>query len=720
MTNRSPLSLLQISLRQIGALLIGVLLFGVLALGVLACGGKKSTTPGDGPGDGTTQTDEERAATLGVIHGIVEAQIPNGLNPPAGANAAIAAALDAMPELAEAEEVPGGVWARFHDNEELFIFNSRFENDVPADAEGPDSADYLASPTAPPDRQLRPEESGGTPRTAGVFRSALGVPSSKKARLINTMGSNFQNSIPTIRPWLINAGYDVNVQLDGSVEGLRNLNGDGLIYFSGHGLPGKGSAAHMALWTTTPMTKDTVALYRPEVKAGLLAYGDGYTDRLPPPFPGGVPLVVKENRIVITEKFVEKYWRPAPGALLYMDACVSNDARLKNVCLGDQVKASAYIGWTDVTFDDMSTASVRFFFDRALGANSYGPFRTPPQRPFDGQSIMTAMAQLKRKNGFPFDTSVKALAFGVASPIHPVAKLVLSLRAGETSPVLRPGIASARIAEITSNGWLELVGSFGNTPGTVTLGGQQLTVQSGGWEPTRIRCNRPPDSGTGATGDLVVTVNGHASNPRRITGWDVTCNVHWQEFGPPCDACQWDATWRGLLRADADQVRPGPEQAPRRGVQTSSATAGQQLTFDSASGAYRIRLDISYDITWSLGSAANTPAIGVCLGWLPTERYKGLCFELDGINRRITLQPTWLTTGVNALHVPVDGQTGTYTGNQPVFTAFSGNFASNGGVAALDDSYTLHGGEKPIGSLHTVLRWQSAAAINPPSAQTPK
>jgi hypothetical protein len=276
-----------------------------------------------------------------------------------------------------------------------------------------------------------------------------------------------------------------------------------------------------------------------------------------------VSLVLRENRIVITEKFVEKYWRPSPGALLYMDACVSDDARLKSICLGDKVKASAYVGWTAVTYDDMSTASARFFFDRALGANSYGPFRNPPQRPFDGAAVMTAMGTVKRKNGFPFDTSVKAFGYGVITPFTPVAKLVMSLRAGETSPVLRPGIASVSIAEISSNGWLDISGSFGNTPGTVTLGGQPLTVQSGGWQPTKIRCNRPPDSGAGATGDLVVTVNGHASNPRRITGWDVTCTVHWQEFGPPCESASGTPPARPAARRRR-QCGPGPEQAPPR------------------------------------------------------------------------------------------------------------------------------------------------------------
>ena len=106
------------------------LLLCVLALGAFACGGKKSTNPGPGPGDGSTQTDAERVATLNVVHNLVVARIPNPLNPPEGANAAIATALRAMPEFAEAEEVPGGVWARFQDDEQLYIFNNRFENDT--------------------------------------------------------------------------------------------------------------------------------------------------------------------------------------------------------------------------------------------------------------------------------------------------------------------------------------------------------------------------------------------------------------------------------------------------------------------------------------------------------------------------------------------------------------------------------------------------------------
>ena len=160
--------------------------------------------------------------------------------------------------------------------------------------------------------------------------------------------------------------------------------------------------------------------------------------------------------------------------------------------------------------------------------------------------------------------------------------------------------------------------------------------------------------------------------------------------------------------------------APRTGVISSSATTAQQLAMDAASGAYRIRLDTSYDVTWSLGTVGNTPPLGVCLGYAPTERYKGLCFQLDSGARTLLLQPTWVTTGVNALYVPVSNDGGTYAGTQPVYTNFMGNFAGNGANGHLDGGFNLQGGEKPIGTLQTVLRWQSASAQNPPNAAAPK
>jgi hypothetical protein len=274
------------------------------------------------------------------------------------------------------------------------------------------------------------------------------------------------------------------------------------------------------------------------------------------------------------------------------------------------------------------------------------------------------------------------------------------------------------IAEISSPGWLQLVGDFGSTPGTVLFNNQPLHVQSGEWSNSRIRCDRPSDS-AGFSGDVVVEVGGHRSNPRRVTGWDVECSIHWQEFGADCPACQWDATWRGKLRADVDLVRGRPETRPRHSTQSSSATTAQQLMFDAASGTYRIRLDTQYDVTWSVGSTGSLPVIGVCPGYFPLPAYTGLCFTIDSGNHRITLQPTFETKAINAFYVPVSGS-GDHAGSQPAFANFYGNTPGRGGTATLDSGHHIIEGEQPGGPGQSVLRWTGAAPQHPPLASSPK
>lgn len=700
-----------------------IVLAGVLACTLAACARERVAEPGDDGAPGTSQTAAERVASVARIVDLVGTIIPDHLDPPEDADAQIVVALRKLPELDDVEAVPGGVWAQFDDGEELFIINSRGETAFPDDAGGPDSSDYLgetpgagglvfAGREVAMDPGVAEQGWGPPPGTREHDAASSSIPSSKRARLINTMGTAFINSVPVLRPWLTNAGYDVVVPSDGSVETLRGVTGDGVVYFSGHGQIGPD---HVALWTTTPMDTNTVRRYRAEIASGHLTYGIAAVDRLPPPFPGGVGLTIRDKHLLVTERFVRDHWRPAPGALIYLDACHSFDHRLVDVLLHAPVNTEAVIGWTDTTFDDLSTASTRFYFDRVLGANATPPYRNPPQRPFDGASVLSAMAVVKRKNGLTFDTSAKLLA-GI--PVPPIAKLQLRTRGTESTHVLRPSIAAAGIQELADPGWLELTGDFGSTPGTVRFNGQSLPVQAGEWSSRRIRCDRPPD-GAGFSGEIVVEVGGHRSNPRRITGWNLDCSIHWQEFGPTCPDCQWDATWRGALRADVDLVRSRPETRPRHGIRTTSATTAQQLVFDAVHGSYRIRLDTEYDVSWSRGSAGTLPVIGVCTGYLPRPTYVGFCFMADPGGGQITLQPAFETKAINALYVPVTGS-GDQAGVQAAFANFFGNSPGRSGVATLDSGYHIIEGEQPGGLGQSILRWTGAAPQHPPLPTLPK
>jgi hypothetical protein len=151
---------------------------------------------------------------------------------PAGSDR-IVAALSAMSDFASVGTYHDNVFARFADGELLIIVNNRGAGD---NTEAGETAEaQLKSGIAErikksDDARLR-EAAGPRAQSSDQAR----VPSSKKAILINTMGSAYRDSTNLFGGWLTGAGYDAS-NVEGTVEGLRTGVRDvGVLYISAHG-----------------------------------------------------------------------------------------------------------------------------------------------------------------------------------------------------------------------------------------------------------------------------------------------------------------------------------------------------------------------------------------------------------------------------------------------------------------------------------------------------
>lgn len=79
------------------------------------------------------------------------------------------------------------------------------------------------------------------------------------------------------------------------------------------------------------------------------------------------------------------------------------------------------------------------------------------------------------------------------------------------------------------------------------------------WSPDFIIADLPR-TGTGSTGDVVVHVGNHASNPRRLKRWQGTLRYTWQDIGTLRLMAEMDVD----VRMDAAPIRQKPGQKPFR------------------------------------------------------------------------------------------------------------------------------------------------------------
>jgi len=388
--------------------------------------------------------------------------------------------LKSRPEIADAGiSEDSCIWGRFKDGRELLIVNNR----------NPNAHSRKAS--------LLKNHS----HTTRALRN--GLPGSKKAVLLNGLGTCYVNVTEELSAMLTDKGYDVSIG-EASVDRFLHLRDDfpGVLFVSSHGGTAQGTEPY-ALWTTTEVNKTNDAALATYLAEGSLRYMFAEQDERP----DGECEDAKHYGV--TTKFVQKYITCSANSLVYLDACTSAGAGgvMRSAWL--RQGASLFVGWTRSVDSDFSVEASQFVFDRMLGTNSFLP-ETDAKPPLDYQAVKTEMSTHTPRLDLytEADNNVTVAVELVFIPNDPQFT-------NSTAPVGDLGLLAPSIQNLYPNRTdnnLKLIGQFGQNPsaeGQVTVDGTPLTVRS--WEFNQIVCDLPA-SGPGSSGTVKVSVRGHTSN----------------------------------------------------------------------------------------------------------------------------------------------------------------------------------------------------------------
>lgn len=538
---------------------------GVLAV-LLISGCKKDDIvnppdPGGGGGGGTgTVADSARLAALAAFNAFSDSL---DYSTPA-VYTTILQYFRSHPETYEASDSSDAwtVWARFKDGR-LFIVS-----------DGTDTTS--GSPGA-----IR----GGSHRPNSLRASLDNLPTNARARLINALGPAFEpfggsgaeGTVNTLRDWFTAAGY-VQPVGDASVQGLKQVQGDGVFYFSSHGSWGRTRDTlnnAYGIWTTDEVNASNEARFNADLSstpARLCWYKALHNNN----FFGSN----REVHYAITAEFVRQYMTFGQNSLVFFNACQSSatvNAAFKAACIAKN--AGVYLGWTNNIDGQESFKAARFFFDRLLGAHMEPPAENPPQRPFEITYVLEDM--LLRQ----FDVHVANLGATnlVATPFFGY---------GGEPTLLAPTIQWAIPPFIPGDVNILIDGSYGDNPGSggvVMLGSNALSGAT--WTPNRIECPAP-ESG----GNLVVRVRGIRSNTIQLTEWRPQFTLIYRGRG----SLQHRITLNINFWADVHNWRELPHKPARYWLPRYLRTmSNSSCTFES-SGEYKDPNDTSIVLeSWS-------------------------------------------------------------------------------------------------------------------------
>ncbi len=441
------------------------------------------------------------------------------------ANNQLADYINTLPEFDTAGVIgeTGNVWALFADSVMLMFGKNRPPSDS-ASAVGPtvyESIDELNQIVIPDNSK---PVGNVTPQPSAAASEEL--PESAQVRMIQTLGAYFTPAGPTIRSWLTLNGYFMAASTSGTVNALKSVSGDGILYFDGHGGAGYYdptlTVGEFALWTMTEVTVANIPSYTADMKAKRLVLMIEVV---------GVTVAgaeIRELHYGITSKFISYYWGNfAPNAMVFIDACGAGGslaAGLRNAMLNKN--ASVYFGWSHIVGSDAAALVAKFMFDRLLGANEAAPKETPDQRPFPYPDIYGDLAN----RGLHIHPSLSAGGLTTFKSFHGSGNFGL----------LAPSISFMSMEEAVDG--LTINGIFGTDPGAadrrVQADGVDLNVVS--WTPTEIKCDIGRD-GTGSAGPVAVEVRGsfgdltpltyRKSNVVNLTSWRIPFHYEHQEGG---------------------------------------------------------------------------------------------------------------------------------------------------------------------------------------------
>lgn len=259
------------------------------------------------------------------------------------------------------------VWARFTDGR-LFVFM----NDIGISS---GSTSFM-----------RPMQHSDIPGPREIHN----LPGNTRVRLLNALGPLFtqygsDETITNLHSWFNSVGYtDPLGQVDATVNGLRQVHGDGVFYMSTHGGAGQTrlNESIYCVWTSEEVTPAEDANLKLDLDSGYVVTAVASYDV------DSDGNEIDRKHYAITPRFVTRYMSFGTNSLVYFNACGSNDGTFKGAYMAKG--ASVYFGWSKPARVPGVFHAARFLFDRLLGTNQY-ELEDPRQRPFNYSVVLEDM-----------------------------------------------------------------------------------------------------------------------------------------------------------------------------------------------------------------------------------------------------------------------------------------------------------------------------------------
>jgi hypothetical protein len=444
------------------------------------------------PGGGGLSNEAERTVVFDSINARIDA-LPR-VDPDVD-NLTMFQYLSTHPAFEAAGILKRSVWARFRDGR-IFVFVNNFST-TDIDTLGLSSTVQVYG---------NPSD---LPRSGA---SGENLPTNNGARIMNSLGPhfdqfginlmNYTQAKIDITSWLQQSGY-TPVSTTPTIDQLKTVAHDGVFYWTAHGSYGIARTGDtlFGVWTSNERTEISDTNLAADLNDGSIIYFSAPHDQ-------GILGPINKSHYAITKNFVRKYMNFGPNSLVFINACLSDDADFRAEIFNKN--AGMYLGWDNFTNAQRSVRVGRFFFDRSLGANVERPAISPPQKGYQLYDVYGFMYNV----GLTQTTTNQGIASLNSNPSLPSVTL------------LRPIIYSVH----PSYDETRILGWFGEDPGqgaaSVRIGSTTVPIKSNGWVgATTISCDP-----VNIAGEVVVSVRGRKSHPALLTKF--TGNLNYTLTGP--------------------------------------------------------------------------------------------------------------------------------------------------------------------------------------------
>jgi hypothetical protein len=448
-------------------------------------------------------------------------------------------------------------------------------------------------PRAVPENRLSPLTSLPA-RSNAPFSGPTELPGSDQVRLLFGLGAGFDNTVPEIASWLTGAGYQPIVQTDASVDALRNVGGDGVLYIQSHGNPAY-------IWTSTPLNAPQDDKLKSDIELHLVVESGITDDHWDP----AVRKWIGASHWLVGTAFIAKYWAGfAANAFVFMNSCDTDTPTGAAIRAAIFAKhASVYAGWTAHVHSDIAANSARLVFDRLLGANAYCPENGAPCAPGPAEPPFFAQRPFEYPQIGP-SRFVRSL---LDLPQHHLgadpaesSRLQFETNNEGNFGLLAPSIETEVVDDESNPPQLNIAGLFGSEQGTVSVDGSDLADVA--WTANQIQATLPP----GLAGDVVVKVREHKSNAARITHWEGDFTSTTIGIGSLKQTIVFHISLRGDIRQWRPFIHKSPSEPPSPAL--AFPMMGSSATFQCKGTAMTESGNQTDTYTWS-GSGTMKPFV---------------------------------------------------------------------------------------------------------------